>query len=213
MVVMLKQCCCGCTLKTGTLIIAVVFAIQAGLQVVMYSVVAVELSEHYDDLRGELAFQEQELTGTSMPYADEDEGPLGSNDTSHHHNSYEHPVPLTLRIKITNIWRWCVILLSITETINFIVNILLMFAANKDSARHVLIWLFGFFGTTCSRTLLQIVIVGAFFYVDFVITGFILLSVAVVLSVGAAYSLLVVLSYYRQLVGTGIARRISQQED
>ncbi|XP_046981974.1 uncharacterized protein LOC124551088 [Schistocerca americana] len=212
MVVMLKQCCCGCTLKTGTLIIAVVFAILAGLQVTMYSLGAVELSERYDYLRGELAFQEQELTGTSMPSGDEDEGPLGSNDTSRHH-SYEHPVPLTLRIKVTNIWRWCMILLSITETINFILNILLMFAANKDSARHVLIWLFGFFGTTCSRTLLQIVIVGTFFYVDFVIGGFILLSVAVVLTVGAAYSLLVVFSYYRQLVGTGIARRISQQDD
>ncbi|XP_049944186.1 uncharacterized protein LOC126425258 [Schistocerca serialis cubense] len=212
MVVMLKQCCCGCTLKTGTLIIAVVFAILAGLQVTMYSMGAVELSERYDYLRGELAFQEQELTGTSMPSRDEDEGPLGSNDTSHHH-SYEHPVPLTLRIKITNIWRWCMILLSITETINFILNILLMFAANKDSARHVLIWLFGFFGTTCSRTLLQIVIDGSIFYVDFVAGGFVLLSVAVVLTVGAAYSLLVVLSYYRQLVGTGIARRISQQDD
>ncbi|XP_047099867.1 uncharacterized protein LOC124717153 [Schistocerca piceifrons] len=212
MVVMLRQCCCGCTLKTGTLIIAVVFAILAGLQVTMYSLGAVELSERYDYLRGELAFQEQELTGTSTPSRDEDEGPLGSNDTSHHH-SYEQPVPLTLRIKITNIWRWCMILLSITETINFILNILLMFAANKDSARHVLIWLFGFFGTTCSRTLLQIVIVGTFFYVDFVIGGFVLLSVAVVMTVGAAYSLLVVLSYYRQLVGTGIARRISQQDD
>ncbi|XP_049795365.1 uncharacterized protein LOC126210225 [Schistocerca nitens] len=213
MVVMLKQCCCGCTPRTGALIIAVVFAIVSALLVVMFSLGAVVSSEQHSQLVQEQREREREAlehqvtttttttTTTVHPSDDVDD------------YSEAQQLSLASRITVLMFWKCLTVLITLAEALDFLLSVLLMFAADKNSARHVRLWLLGFCAVCCCRTLMLLILNGVIFYAKPISLAVFVLGVVTILTVGSAYSLLVVFSYHRQLVGTAIARRISQQED
>jgi len=45
MVVMLRQCCCGCSLATGTIIIGIVETVGGFVKVVLYFIAAIQASD------------------------------------------------------------------------------------------------------------------------------------------------------------------------
>ncbi|XP_049943679.1 uncharacterized protein LOC126424890 [Schistocerca serialis cubense] len=211
MVVMLKQCCCGCTPRTGALIIAVVFAIVSALLVVMFSLGAVVSSEQHSQLVQEQRERDREALEHQVTTTTTTTTILPADDVDDY--SEAQKLSLASRITVLMFWKCLTVLITLAEALDFLLSVLLMFAADKNSARHVRLWLLGFCAVCCCRTLMLLILNGVIFYAKPISLAVFVLGVVTILTVGSAYSLLVVFSYHRQLVGTAIARRISQQED
>ncbi|XP_049768813.1 uncharacterized protein LOC126106531 [Schistocerca cancellata] len=212
MVVMLKQCCCGCTPRTGALIIAVVFAIVSALLVVMFSLGAVVSSEQHSQLAQEQRERDREALEHQITITTTTTTTIHPADDVDDYGEAQQ-LSLASRITVLMYWKCLTVLITLAEALDFLLSVLLMFAADKNSARHVRLWLLGFCAVCSCRTLMLFILNGVIFYAQPVSLAVFVLGVVTILTAGSAYSLLVVFSYHRQLVGTAIARRISQQED